>query len=236
MTCSIFIRSYEKDFPWLQYCLRSLAKYATGFSEIVIAVPEGQQHALKHLTRERVVAVHDGQPGYLCQQADKLNADRHCKGDFILHVDSDTIITKPITPETFMEGDKARWLMTPMAHMPYEVKKAWLHVCVKTCHVWPEYEFMRKVTVMVPRWAYGEFRKFIQNLHGQTMESWVMNQPNMEFSEYNTLGLFLWTYHRDKIHWHDCSVNGVPDPWEHQGWSWGGLNDEIRGRLEHALA
>lgn len=233
MTTSIFIRSYDKDFEWLGYCLKSLQRFATGFHEIVIAVPAQHAPMLKHLTAERVVPVFDdGSNGYLNQMVTKLNADLHTDADFILHCDSDTVIQKPITPETFMEGDKVRWLVSPMEQMPVEVKKAWLAVMVHCLHVWPEYEFMRKATIMVPRWAYGEFRKFVKDLHGYPIDAYIMNRPERAFSEYNCLGLFLYTYFRDKIHWHDCSKDGVPEPWEVQSWSWGGLTPEIREKLE----
>lgn len=235
MNCSIFIRTYDKDFEWLTYCLRSLAKFAHGFSEIVIAVPQGQEVWIRHLTRERIIPVHDAQPGYLGQQVSKLTADLHCKGDFILHCDSDVILTHDVTPQTFMHKGKPRWLITPWDE-DMEAKRAWYHVLAKLfCQV-SDYEFMRKSTIMIPRFAYKAFRDFIQETRGMTMESWVMNQPGNEFSEFNAMGFYLWLHHRSSIEWHDTTKLGVPPIGERQFWSWGGLKPEIRKEMEAILA
>lgn len=172
---------------------------------------------------------------YMTQQVAKLNADRFSKADNILHVDSDCIFIRPVTPETFMRDGTPRWLMTPWSECP-DAKKAWMHVMVKCLQECPPAEFMRKSTIISPRWAYAEFRAFIEKTHGVTMEAYVSNQPNREFSEYNCLGFYLWLYHRDKIAWHDTSVLGVPEPWEMQHWSWGGLTNELRNQMEIILA
>lgn len=235
MSAAIFIRSFIKDYEFLFYCLRSIHKFASGFSEIIIAVPEGQQGPLSHLTAETVITVHDGQPGYLAQMDSKLHADLHTKSEFILHCDSDVYLTRPITPQTFMEGDKARWLMTPWSEC-HDARKAWFGVmatCLREC---PTHDFMRRNTIMVPRWAYGAFREFIQQEHGVTLTHYVMNRPAHEFSEYDCLGFYLWLHHRDKIAWHDTSVMGVPPANEIQHWSYGGLTPEIRQEMEAALA
>lgn len=234
MKTSIFIRSYSADFGWLAYCLRSLQKFATGFHEIVIAVPQGEEHALSHLTAERVIPVHNGQPGYLAQQVSKLNADLHCSGDFILHIDSDCILTRPVTPETMMRNGKPIWLMTPWEQCP-DAKKAWYHVMAKLFLDVSEYDFMRRSTIMVPRFAYAKLRGFIEEMHGYKMDAYVMNQPNHEFTEYNALGFYLWKFHREAIAWRNTATDGVPEPWEMQSWSYGGITPEIRDKMEAIL-
>jgi hypothetical protein len=236
MTASIFIRSYEKDFEWLHYCLRSIQKFATGFSEVVICVPEGQEVKLRHLTAERVITTHDGQPGYLCQQLNKMQADLRTRSDYVLHFDSDMIFTAPVTPDFFFKDGKPIWLMTPWSVMSSEEKKAWMHVMVKALQEFPPYEFMRKCAVIVPREVYGGLRAHMEKLHGITFEQYVMNQPGHEFSEYNCLGFYAWLYHRDKFHWHDTTIDGVPEWPFQQRWSWSGLTAKERNEMEIALA
>lgn len=234
MKTAIVIRSYEKDFPWLVYCLRSIAKFASGFSEIVVVVPDGQNPPTG--TNERVVHVFDGQPGYLCQQRDKLKADLFTDADFILHLDSDMILTAPVTPEFFFKKGKPVWTVTPWSVLGGEEKKAWYHVMAKALQECPPYEFMRKCAIIAPRELYGEFRAHLEKLHGIEMTAYVMNQPGHEFSEYNCLGFYAWLYHRDKFHWHDTTIDGVPKwPFE-QRWSWSGLTNKERNEIEIALA
>lgn len=235
MTACLFIRAYKPDFGWLVYTLRSIQKFATGFSEVIIVVPEGQETELSHLTAETVIPVFDGQPGYMGQQCDKLNADKHTQAEFVCNLDADCVFTQPVTPQDFMVNDKPRWLMTPWKDC-MDAKKAWFGVMAKCLQEAPEHEFMRRHGIMVPRWAYAEFRGFIEKTHGVPIESYVMNQPGNEYSEFNTLGFWLWLNHRDKIAWHNTSEMGVPPNPLNQEHSWSGLTDEIRVKLEAILA
>src|SRR4026208_618749 len=237
MRTAIFIRTYLRDMPYLEYCLRSIQKYAHGFHRTVVAVPEPEINHYMHLTVEKLIAVHDGKPGYLCQQADKLNADIHCKEeDFIWYIDSDCVLTREVRPEEFLVNNKVRWLLTPWKDCP-DSKKAWFHVMAKCVQECPQHEFMRRHGLMIPRWALVGFREFIQQTHGIDMPTYVMNQPGHEFSEFNAIGFWLWTYHRDKIHWHDTSIDGVPPCPIEQSWSWSpeGITQEHRNRMEILL-
>ncbi len=235
MSTAIFIRSYDKDFPWLNYCLRSIQKFATGFCEVIVAVPEGQAKLLKHLTAETVIEVHDGKPGYLAQQMDKLNADLHSGADRILHFDSDSVFTRPVKPETFINGIKPIWVMTPFDKEDEDKKKFWMHVMFKCLRRVPEHEFMRKVAIMAPRELYPAFREHIERVHGMSMETYVMNQPGHDFTEYNCLGFYAWLFHREKLHWHNTTTDGVPDWPFRQFRSWDGLDDATRDYMEELL-
>ncbi len=232
---AIFIRSFRRDFPFLHYCLRSLQKFAVGFSEIIVAVPYDDVPLISHLTAETVIGVHDAQPGYLGQQQDKLNADRHTKADYIIHIDSDCLITEPITPEYFFKDGLPSYTITPFEQAREDQKKAWLHTMVKAIRKMPEHEFMRRNCIIYPRFIYAEFREFMLKTHGLPMEAYVMSQPNNEFSEFNVLGFYAWLYHRDALHWHNTETDGIPQwPWI-QHWSGEGVTPEIRAQYERIL-
>ena len=229
----IAIKSYPLDFEYLGYCLRSIHRFATGFRHILLMLPP--DHGL-HLTQEKIF-IKPGPESYLYQQVCKLNVDWHTDADFIMHLDSDCVLNTPVTPSTFMVGDKPRWLMTPWKDC-YESKKAWFHVVAKCVQEAPEHEFMRRHGIMIPKWAYGAFRDFVQKTHGISVDAYVMNQPGHEFSEFNCIGFWLWLYHRDKIHWHDTSIDGIPPCPIEQSWSWdaNGMTQEFRNRMEMLLA
>jgi hypothetical protein len=233
MTTDIFVKSYPSDFCWLDYSLRSIQRFATGFRHVIVCVPPG--HGLK-LTRELIVEIPEQQPGYLFQQSAKLNADHHSTADYILHIDSDTIFTRPVTPDYFFVNGKPRWVMTPFDETAEDDKKAWLHVMVKCLREMPPFEFMRLGAHICPRESYAGFREIFPRIHKLTMDQYVMNQPGHEFSEFNCLGFFNWLYRRDKFHWHNTATDGVPEWPIKQFWSWGGLTQEIRNELEIALA
>lgn len=233
MSCSIFVKSYPQDYQWLGYCLKSIEKFCTGFHEIVVAIP--RSHPLP-LTKEKILLL-DVPETYLSQQVTKLNADHHCEGDFILHVDSDCVFVKPTTPEDYIKNGKPDWWMADWDSINDggKTKKAWFHVMAKCLQDCPQYEFMQRVDVCCPRDLYGEFRAFIERTHGIPMDAYVMNQPGHEFSEYNTLAQFCHTYHHDRFNWIDVSEN-KPEPSVRQYWSWGGLTPEIEKEINETLA
>lgn len=234
MTTDIIIKSYRGDFPWLPYCLRSIQKFATGFRDIVIIIPETD--SLDHLTVERVVKVREPEgDGYMAQQVVKLHADTYTDADFILHIDSDCLFTRPSTPEDFLVDGKADWWITPMANASENARAAWIGPMRKCVGLEPEFEYMRRNTMMVPRQAYGLFRDFIHEKHGVSTEHYVMNQNGRQFSEYNSLGFFLHTHHPDMVHWRNTE-DGFPQPRERQFWSWGGLTPEVKAEINEILS
>ena len=223
----IFYRTYEKDVEWLAYSLRSVQKFAKGFRKIVIAIPHDDYHKVSHLTHEQIhlIPSDKGRNGYLSQQLTKLHAEEYCGGDVIVHMDSDTIFTKEVTPDRLMPNGKPVILYEEMQLNP------WSDV-VEKCLGWkPKYEFMRRHPFVYPRWAYSEFRAWFKAQKGIEIDEYVMRQPANEFSEYNVLGAFLWETHRDCIDFIKPSDFPV---FTKQHWSWGGV-DQHRKDLEKVL-
>ena len=73
MKCDIFIRTFDGDCKWLNYCVKSIKKYATGFNNIIITYPENhtscdvdfvKNYPIKELLND----------GYVDQQFTKLTA------------------------------------------------------------------------------------------------------------------------------------------------------------------
>ncbi len=174
MTCSILIKSFKKDFGWLAYCLKSIHKFATGFSEVVVIIPDDCDLPL---TAERLVKIHEPGPsaaspnnhgtGYTFQQIVKMNADKYTTSDMVVHLDSDCVFTKPVTPKDLMVDDKPLWLMTPFADILPTDKNLEAHFeSIKAFSgIAPEFEYMRRHSQMIPRWAYGCFRNYVQEKH-----------------------------------------------------------------------
>lgn len=233
MTTDILIKSYRKDFPWLSYCLRSIQKFATGFRDIVIVIPDTDN--LDHLTAERVVKVREHGEPYMFQQSVKMHADTFTDADHISTVDSDCIFTEPVTPETFMTDGKVDWLYTPWESVGDDAKRAWGGVMTKCLGEPPPAEFMRRSAQMIPRWALQEFRGFVAERHGVSLEHYIMSQPGRYFSEYNCLGFFLWKFHREKINWINTDER-IPPSVVRQFWSWGGTTPEIKAEINRLLA
>lgn len=217
MTADIFIRSYAADFKWLEYSLLSCKKFAKGFDAIHIAVPEQDKHLLSHLTLESVHAISPScNDGYLDQQITKLYADDFCKSEYIFHLDSDCIWKKPVTPECFFKNGK------PIILAEEGVVSPWPEITEKTLGWRDTKEYMRRLPIVYPRWVYGEFRQWIENKHGMSIRQWIALQPYRSFSEFNTLGQWLYRFHNEKFEWLHPSDAEV---FAEQFWSWGGVEN-----------
>jgi hypothetical protein len=252
VTCSILIKSFKKDFGWLSYCLKSIHKFASGFEEVVVIIPDDCDLPL---TAERLVKVHEPGPsaespanhgsGYAYQQVVKMNADKYCMSDAVLHLDSDTIFVKPVSPEDFMFPKpvaghyelQPMWLMTPFVDILPTDKN--LHAHVEAMRnfsgIDPEFEYMRRMGQVIPRWAYACFREYCLSRHGKTFEQYAMAQGFRGISEFNLIGQLLHREYPNFIHFHDTRF-GVPESVVLQSWSWNGITHEIRDKMEKILA
>lgn len=222
---SIFIRTYHKDLKWLNYCLESIHKNLSGFSEIVICIPTGQETLLSHLTIEKAVTCKIYKDDYLGQQISKIQAQQHCKGDYILFIDSD-VIFKP----------NANVLDYFYENKPIILKANYNSVGEAICWKKPtEKLFKEKIEFEYMRFAPQIFHKSTLEMFNDSfpdIENYVMSQPYRQFSEFNVLG-----FYSEKMQNDDYSIidvtNGVPEYLPEnkskQWWSWSGLkeNEEI---------
>jgi hypothetical protein len=233
VTCDIFIRSYEKDFEWLKYCLRSIKKFAFGFRRIIVVVPNGQNPPTG--VCETVFFVHENCPGYYAQQISKLHADQFSDADYFLFIDSDTIFIRNVNPINFISPcGRVNWYYTPRVDMG-EYSDAWREVAEIATGEKSENEFMRFQPMIVPRFALELARSFFWKKHGMSIETYAGMQTRNRFSEFNILGSLLWKHRHDDVIWLSTS-DGYPDKFAMQSRSWSGLSDEIKREMEAVLA
>jgi len=233
----IFIRTYPGDYKWLDYCLRSIGKYAIGFRKVWIISPQDNPFSgmLNGPFMEWKQMNDETEDGYLAQQITKLYADviTDYQAEFILHIDSDTLLTRPVTPSEFFYLDKVLWPYTPYDR----IQTPWQPVIEKFMAQPTANEFMRRFPIMVPRWLYPRLREFCYQKHGMTITDYVRGQPLRHFSEFNALGAYAWQYHHDKIAWVDTLGSEFPlmPPMARQFFSWGGITEEVKAEIENIL-
>jgi len=176
----------------------------------------------------------ESEDGYLAQQITKLYADviTDYQADFILHVDSDVLITQPITPQHFFgRSGNPIWYYTPYS----VIDTPWKPITEKFMLRVVENEFMRRFPIMVPRWLYTKLREFSSQHHKRIISEYVRNQPHRAFSEFNALGAYAWEYHRSAFEWVDTTAAPLPPPLARQFHSWGGFNDQVREEIKTIL-
>lgn len=236
---SIFIVSFAKDQDWLNYLFKSLARFATGFHEIVIAVPEHDRAAFEGmgLTKEKLVYFTETIDGFFNHMVIKCSADIYCAGDFIVHIDSDCILTKPTTPETFFRDGKPLNWMTPYAAL--NGGSPWQPCTSAAIGKWAEFELMRRHGNIYPRELYPAFREHFYKLHNKSVLDYCKHKsrwktpPADYFSEFNALGSFGYYYLNDKFYWLDTTKEPLSDNPVHQFWSFYRANNaDVQKKLQ----
>ncbi len=169
------------------------------------------------------------------QQVLKLHADAYSDADYFIFQDSDTIFTRPVSPDDLIVNGKVKWLYTPYSSIDSGDGQTWKAPTSKVMCMPVEFEFMRRHCFVIPRWALEGFRHWMWKVHGMSLENYIHSQSMREFSEFNAIGAWLWFFHHDKVEWQNTDEE-LGEPYVHQGFSWGGLTDAIRADLERALA
>lgn len=237
MTCDILIRSYRKDLPWLELCLAAIAKFCSGFRSVIVVVPASSERFLRRPTRlapnARIVTCPDYRDDYLGQQVTKLHADDFSDADFICHIDSDCIVSQPVSPDYLLDAGRPRIAMRSYRsldrHWPWQAPtEAFLGWSV-------EWDFMQRPPFVFPRWIYPQVRAHCVAQHGMDLDRYVLSQPPRGFSEFNVLGAYAYARHRESFSWEIAPADGVTDSTCRWYWSWGGLDDGTRTEIEALL-
>lgn len=235
ITYDIFIRTYPGDYQWLAYCLQGIKKYVTGFRKIWIVSPGENPFSafLEPNFVEWKKINEECEDGYLSQQITKLYADvlTDYQADYILHVDSDILFTRPTAPGDFFKDGKLIWYYTPYD----QIETPWKPIIEKFMDIEVPFEFMRRLPMMVPRWLYPKLREFCHKRHGQIISGYVRNQPLRAFSEFNALGAFAFEYHHSQFKWIPTIGASMPEPVARQFHSWGGITPEVEKEINLIL-
>ncbi len=242
----ILIKTYHKDFVWLEYALRSIRKFASGFRDVVIvsdddgrAIPASFLEILP--CKVFYVPLPSKQPtnpehgiGYLWQQYIKLTWYRYSDADSVIMMDSDRMFTCAFTPESFQKDGKFRW--------DY---RRWADVGNAICHkpttdfflgFSTQYEAMAYIPLVFTRASTFALEAYLNTLH-KTNDLWdiILKHNLTGMSEFNIYGNFI--HHCN--HPDYCSSYDTSDAYQNTligSWSWGGLGEEDKRRREEVLA
>jgi len=229
MQVDIFIRTYHKDLPWLDYALKSIHKHVTGYHRIIVAIPEGQGHLLSHLTTETVIEVPDLEDGYIGQQLTKMEAWRYTDAECVLFWDSDVVAKGPIDihQEYFKEGRpilyKTRY--TSILGTP------WQAITAKAIGFDVEWEYMRRMPIAHQTASLGDCCAYIESIHDAALCDYLTAQPLRQFSEFNAIGAFVAEFQFKDYAIIDTDSIDMPPNKVEQFWSWGQITNEVRQKL-----
>lgn len=235
MTTDIFIRTYAGDAAWLEYSLRAVQKFCTGFSNLAVVCPEDSSDTIRPLA-DRYGANFATCPklhtdDYIGQQATKMHADKWSDAEAICFVDSDVIFLGPATPGDLIDNGKISMLKTAYN----TIDTPWQGVTEAAVGFQVEWEYMRRFPLTFPRELLPASRRHIEQTHGKDFDHFIRDIRGRHFSEFNVLGALSERLMPGAIDWRDTAQGNLPPLLSKQFWSWGGLNEEIKNQLETLL-
>jgi hypothetical protein len=245
-TTDIFIKTYKGDFVWLDFLLRSIKKFATGFRDVIIVsdddgnkIPDSIVNIMPvkiyYTTLPKSNIPECTQPiGYVWQQAVKLEWRKYTDADNILILDSDEMLSENITPDSFKEDGKFRWFYRNWELVGDAI--CWKPLTDHFLKISSKYESMCVTGFILTRNSTARFFDYINSLY-TTQSIWdsFLCAKIKGISEYNAFGNFLLesddVEYIKKINATDLGINSTII----KSWSWGGLKEEDKQRREHIL-
>lgn len=229
MKTSILIVTHLKDRDYLELNLRSIAKFSTGFHEVVVLVPHDEYDEFGAFVGKYPVSLvyylRNCAPSHchLIHQLQKCRSDSWCPdADFVLHTDSDCMFTEAVSPEDYFVDGKPVMVYTEYSKLTE--RTPWSPVVTAALKKRTMHEFMRRHPQVNPLGVYAALRDRIEQLHNMPFDDFVMTRkPNFPwgFTEHNIIGAFAFgdPEFKTQYHWHDTTVNGMPKEKLIQFWS-----------------
>lgn len=192
----ILIVSFRRDAELLSYCMRSIAKYATGFDAVTIMVPVQDVRYIRDVPAKFKLTTFDERPGkgFLHHMIQKCRADEICPdAEHIVHLDSDCILWRPTTPEDFVSD--GRCLMVRERYEDVGKRNAnrliWRTCVERATGITPVWENMTRHPQVYPRGLYARMRALVEEHTGMGFDDYVFSCENgfpQGFAEFPTAG------------------------------------------------
>ena len=217
-----FCRTYHKDAERLVYLLKSIEKFCDGFAGITVVSPKSSEDAIRPVVERFPFASYsvceaNAPRDFIGQQLTKMTAHHYAQYDYIIHIDSDCAIIRPVTPAEIMKDGKPVMLMGPYATF-YErgFNVPWQSVTSRFARRQVNYEFMRRFPLTFPFAFYPAMNEWFEKNHGVKVEdAWRLIHGDL-FSEFNIMGAFSY-YSEEQYHtFIDSSVTPPPPPFVKQ--------------------
>ena len=202
----IFIKTYPKDFFWLELLLRSIEKYVSGFCGITIVCDRGKripQKTLNYITKLPIQVIYLDLPlekpkstkphlkGYIWQQFVKLNWWNYCNENYCMQVDSDCIFKEKFTPQDLLHNNKFIWNFTFWKYKQIERTK-WKVSTDKILRKNIQHHGMVGRTFLLTRYHTRKLIEYItENKADFWSWQWMIDNDIGQLSEYCLYGGFI---------------------------------------------
>jgi len=242
----ILIPTYHADFVWLDFCLRAVKKFTSGFRKVII-VSDNDGHKIPQSILDIMPATViykdlptvwpaklNHRPGYLWQQVLKLSWLDFTDADAVLILDSDEMLVKHITPRTFRD-ERGRWRWAYRNWEDAGSANMWKVPTQEVLKFEPQYEAMPFAPFIFERKITYDFIQYLKEIHGATDLYDVFFKYDMTlFSEYNAYGSYVFKFDSDVYY---PLINDFKG--QHnliiKSWSYGGVSKEEKEKREKIL-
>lgn len=248
MVIDIFIKTYHKDFIWLEYCLASIRKFATGFRKIIIISDDDGHKIPAHFVKDLPVSIYykklpTSRPsnsangiGYMWQQIIKLNWHIYTDADAVLILDSDWMLTTPTKPEDFMIDGKFTWGFRDWENAGRAI--CWKEPTEFLIKQPVDYEAMCISGFVLLRDTTIAFTNHMCSIHDvKTIWEIILKYNLSTFSEFNLFGTFIEKYDRKEYtKLYNYDLTKLHNITLLTSWSWGGLKEDDKKRRDEILS
>jgi hypothetical protein len=236
MKTAILMVTYRKDLDFAVCAMRSTTKFATGFSDKLLIVPNEDVAlfsgpALEH--GYRIEGFNETpQKGMLHHMVMVLQADLLCPdADVILHQDGDCLFTAPVTPDDYLHEGKPVVLRQRYEEFKaYASRYSWKACVQAATGIDPEWETMVRHPNVFRRDTYRRTREAIERHTGMDWQAYILAQRNLfpqTFAEFPTLGAVAIAQTPEDYCWaslvagqfedHEPGPSKMKDFWSHGG-------------------
>lgn len=241
MKTDILIVTFKRDFIYLEWCLKSISKFASGFNSIIILIPNQDLSDLLGITTqfpelESLIRIRTGEEwidkGMTWHMYQIICSDQLTDADFICHIDADCIFTAPVTPETFIKDGKPilQYERLESITKRHAGVGLWGEV-TQRCLPFPvHFETMRQHGETYTRETYAETRRLMEVKTGVPVEEYIRSGQNafpQQWCEFVTLGNVAIHCFWPKYHLVDNALKENPDKGDFpigQFWSHGAID------------
>jgi hypothetical protein len=210
MTIDIFIRTYSKDYFLLKYSLISIIKFIKGYRYIHICSREKEYNELLELINcEKLIKdnqqikthkLHDFPDNidYCGQQITKMCADYFSDAEYICYTDSDTIYYGEINlQDEFIDKFNNINLFVDIWNNVGDAN-CWKK-CLEKLNLLTDYEFMRRLPIVVPSHILKEIRCLIEEkIDKDFINSCLEVYNNEGISEFNIMSSYIYLFYYNK--------------------------------------
>jgi hypothetical protein len=222
--------------------VRSVLKYASGFSGITLVIPSRDRVHFEGLPVRFFEYDVIPDKGMLHHMVMVCRADETCPdADYIMHMDSDCVFIESVTPDDYFKDGKPMLMRELFSAIKtyHPGRYRWKSVTERILAFYVKYETMVRQMAVHPRHIYGEVRRHIEGVHLKPFDEFVLgcSERPLSFTEFPVLGAYALRFYPDAYYWLNAkspvdqfSMNdraeGVREKFK-QFWSWNGVEKHI---------